>query len=109
MKRTQECEKVNNENVVNVSSKHSSLVETFKTSTTITCSFCMIAVNLAKKFITKPSVFQLIHGIVTEMCSVVEGYKMECYDVASQIVDSYMIVFNRTESLDTCLQVNFCN
>ncbi|CAH8496813.1 unnamed protein product [Heterobilharzia americana] len=73
----QECEKVNNENVVNVSSKHSSLVETFKTSTTITCSFCMIAVNLAKKFITKPSVFQLIHGIVTEMCSVVEGYKME--------------------------------
>ncbi|CAI2726957.1 unnamed protein product [Schistosoma spindalis] len=76
---------------------------------TIKCSFCKVIVNAVRKIMTKLSTFQMIHLIIHEMCSVVEDHTVECYDVASQIVDSYIIIFNRTEALDTCMQVSFCS
>uniref|UniRef100_A0A3Q0KTY8 Saposin B-type domain-containing protein n=2 Tax=Schistosoma mansoni TaxID=6183 RepID=A0A3Q0KTY8_SCHMA len=76
---------------------------------TIKCSFCKIIVNTARKVMMKLSTIEMIHSIIYEMCSVIEEYTLECYDVASQIVDSYLIVFNRTQALDTCMQVSFCS
>nr|CAH8842824.1 unnamed protein product [Trichobilharzia regenti] len=83
-------------------------LKTSNITSSIKCSFCVMAVNFARKFLTKPSSFEVIHGIISEMCSVVQDYEIECYDVAAQIVDSYVIVFNRTDAVDSCLQVNLC-
>ncbi|KAH8860790.1 hypothetical protein KSF78_0007312 [Schistosoma japonicum] len=79
------------------------------TQSSIKCPLCIMMVNVARNLIVKSRSFQTIHYIIREMCSVVLSYSIVCYDVASQIVDSYVVIFNRTEALETCMQVKLCN
>ncbi|CAH8842291.1 unnamed protein product [Trichobilharzia szidati] len=101
-----EINKPHNEGDESASGGQNSPLKTSNVTSSILCSFCMITVNFARKFLTKPSSFEVIHGIISEMCSVVQDYEIECYDLAAQIVDSYVIVFNRTDAVDTCLVRN---
>ncbi|CAH8520535.1 unnamed protein product [Schistosoma haematobium] len=97
------------ETIQNISSADYTLIHLRNNQPTIKCSFCKMIVNAIRKMMTKLSTFQMIHLIIHEMCSVVEDHTVECYDVASQIIDAYVIIFNRTEALDTCMQVSFCS
>ncbi|CAH8479454.1 unnamed protein product [Schistosoma turkestanicum] len=91
------------ENFIHISSPNDTFRQFPNILSTIKCFFCKKVINLTREFIIKLSTLQTIHFIIQEMCSVVEDYTLVCYDVASQIVDSYLIIFNRTEAVDTCM------
>ncbi|CAH8515802.1 unnamed protein product [Schistosoma bovis] len=97
------------ETIQNISSVDYTLIHLRNNQSTIKCSFCKMIVNAIRKMMTKLSTFQMIHFIIHEMCSIIEEHTVECYNLASQIIDSYVIIFNRTEALDTCMQISFCS